>query len=157
MGIRQINEIYNKDDNIEKVVKESKEMYENKKYAYTLLAQNVPSIISFDDENQTIIMKKINGKTLNEISINEDIIIKLANAIKKLHSYTKNDKTFVHGDLHKENVMYYNGEIYFIDFSCSKYDVPEADYSAIEIHIINNKKLLELFYKTIGVKPNIQI
>lgn len=157
MGIRQINEIYNKDDNIEKVVKESKEMYENEKYAYSLLTQNVPSIISFDDENQTIIMKKINGKTLNEISINEDIIIKLANAIKKLHSYTKNDKTFVHGDLHKENVMYYNGKIYFIDFSCSRYDVPEADYSAIEIHIINDKNLLELFYKTIGVKPNIQI
>lgn len=154
MGIRKINDIFEYDNSIVKVVKESKEMYKNEKYAYNLLKQNIPKTINFDDKNNTIIMEKLNGKTLNEVQIDEVIIVKLANAIKKLHSNIKDGKVFVHGDLHKENIIYCNGEIYFIDFSCSKYDIPEVDFSAVEIHIINDKNLLELFYRTLDITPN---
>lgn len=157
MGIRKINDISEKDNQILKIIKESNEMYENEKYAYQLLEKSIPKIIKFDDYNSSITMEKLNGKTLKEIDITEDIVIKLANAIKVLHSHTQEDKVFVHGDLHKENILYCNNEIYFIDFCCSRYDIPEVDYSAIEIHIINDDKLLDLFYKELDANPDSEL
>lgn len=156
MGIRNINMINCCDNKISKTVRESKLMYENEKYAYSILKNNIPKILDFNDKSQTIIMEKINGKTLREIEINEEIVIKLANAIKSLHNNIKNNKVLVHGDLHKDNIVYYNNEIYFIDFSCCRYDIPEVDYSAIEIHIIEDSNLLSLFYKILGIDPSVE-
>lgn len=154
MGIRNINKIYEKNNIVIKIVKESKLMYENEKDAYNLLNKHIPKMISFDDKKSSIVLEKINGKRLSKIKIDEKIVIKLAKAIKYMHSHTENGKCFIHGDLHKDNIIYYNNEIYFIDFSCSKYDTKEVDYAAIEIHIIKDKKLLNLFYKEIGENIN---
>ena len=154
MGIRKINDIKEQDNNIIKIVKESDDMYENEKYAYSLLKENIPKFIKCDDSTNTIIIEKIKGSTLKEVEITDEIIIKLATAIKKLHNHTNDRKVFVHGDLHKENILYYNEEIYFIDFCCSRYDIPEVDYSALEIHVLDSKEKTDLFYKTLGVNAN---
>ena len=154
MGIRKINYINEDNNNVIKIVKESNDMYENEKYAYSLLEENIPKFIKSDDNTNTIIIEKIKGKTLKEIEITNEIIIKLANAIKKIHNHIKDGKVFVHGDLHKENILYYNEEIYFIDFCCSRYDIPEVDYSALEIHVLNTKDKIDLFYKVLGISPN---
>lgn len=103
MGIRNINKIYEENDIIIKIVKESKLMYENEKDAYNLLNKYAPQMISFDDKKSCIVLEKINGKRLSKIKIDEKIVSKLAKAIKYLHSYTKNGNYFVHGDLHKDN------------------------------------------------------
>ena len=50
MGIRNINKIYEENDIIIKIVKESKLMYENEKDAYNLLNKHAPQMISFDDK-----------------------------------------------------------------------------------------------------------
>lgn len=126
-------------------------MYENEKYAYSLLKENIPKFLECDDNTNTIIIENIKGRTLKEIDITSKIIIKLAIAIKKLHSHIKDGKVFVHGDLHKENILYYNEQIYFIDFCCSRYEIPEVDYSALEIHILDTKEQKDLFYKTLGM------
>ena len=104
MGIRNINKIYEENDIIIEIVKESKLMYENEKDAYNLLNKHAPQMISFDDKKSSIVLEKINGKRLSKIKIDEKIVIKLAKAIKYLHSYTKNGKYFVHGDLHNDNI-----------------------------------------------------
>ena len=154
MGIRKINSIKENNNNIIKIVKESNDMYENEKYAYSLLKENIPKFIECDDNTNTIIIEKIYGKTLKEIEITNEIIVKLANAIKKIHNHIKDGKVFVHGDLHKENILYYNEEIYFIDFCCSRYDIPEVDYSALEIHVLDTKEKIDLFYKVLGINAN---
>ena len=107
MGIRNINKIYEENDIIIKIVKESKLTYENEKDAYNLLNKHAPKMISFDDKKSSIVLEKINGKRLSKIKIDEKIVIKLAKAIKYLHSYTKNGNYFVHGDLHNDNIIYY--------------------------------------------------
>jgi len=154
MGIRKINDIKVRDNNIIKIVKESDDMYENEKYAYNLLKENIPKFIECDDNTNTITIEKIKGTTLKEVEITDEIIIKLAKAIKKLHNHTNDGKVFVHGDLHKENILYYNKQIYFIDFCCSKYDIPEVDYSALEIHVLDTKEQKDLFYRTLGINAN---
>src|SRR5699024_1406117 len=98
MGIRNINKIYEENDIIIKIVKESKLMYENEKYAYHLLNKHIPKMISFDDKKSSIVLEKINGKRLSEIKIDEKIVSKLAKAIKYMHSHTENGKCFIHGD-----------------------------------------------------------
>ena len=79
MGIRNINKIYEENDIIIKIVKESKLMYENEKYAYHLLNKHIPKMISFDDKKSSIVLEKINGKRLSKIKIEESAI----NFIKK--------------------------------------------------------------------------
>lgn len=154
MGIRNINDIKENDNQIIKMVKESNDMYLNEKYAYSILTENVPKLIKYDDNTNTLIIEKVKGHTLKNIKITNEIVIKLANAIKKLHNHIKDGKVFVHGDLHKENIIYYNDEIYFIDFSCSRYDIPEVDYSALEIHVLDTKGKIDLFYDTLGININ---
>ena len=154
MGIRRINYIDEDNNNIIKIVKESNNMYKNEKYAYSLLKENIPRFIECDDNTNTIIIEKIKGKTLKEVEITDEIVEKLANAIKKIHSHIRDGKVFVHGDLHKENILYYNDGIYFIDFCCSRYDIPEVDYSALEIHVLDTKEKIELFYNILGVNPD---
>lgn len=79
MGIRNINKIYEENDIIIKIVKESKLMYENEKDAYNLLNKHAPKMISFDDKKSCIVLEKINGKRLSKIKIEESAI----NFIKK--------------------------------------------------------------------------
>lgn len=67
MGIRNINKIYEENDIIIKIVKESKLMYENEKDAYNLLNKHAPKMISFDDKKSCIVLEKINGKRLSKI------------------------------------------------------------------------------------------
>lgn len=92
MGIRKINSIKENNNNIIKIVKESNDMYENEKYAYSLLKENIPKFIECDDNTNTIIIEKIYGKTLKEIEITNEIIVKLANAIKKFTIILKMEK-----------------------------------------------------------------
>lgn len=59
MGIRNINKIYEENDIIIKIVKESKLMYENEKDAYNLLNKHAPQMISFDDKKVVLFWKKL--------------------------------------------------------------------------------------------------
>ena len=152
MRMRNTNIISNIDESSLKKISGNRKFYNSEKRAYLTLKKHIPTTICFDDNKKTIIMEKINGRLLKEIIIDEEIIIKLAKALNYIHSFKKNGKHLIHGDLHKENIIYYNKEIYFVDFSCSKYGNVENDYSAFEIHITSDKKLLKIFYDNINNK-----
>lgn len=146
---RKLNEVTDNRSIVIKKILESKQAFLNEKYALGLLKLHTPKLIRA--HGQIIETKKIIGQHLSEIEINHDIIEKLASVLNYIHSHKLNGLSFIHGDLHKDNIFLSNKELVLIDFSCAIYDDPLIDAAAVEIHITNDNLLLNTFYKTLKV------
>jgi len=150
---RNLNDILRKNKNIIKVVNESSAALNNESRALKLLnGCCAPKLLLKSGKSLT--MADIDGRHLSEIKITLKVIKQLAAALNKIHSYRKGDKCFIHGDLHKDNIILTKNGIIFLDFVKSRFDDPLIDAAAVEIHITGNKRLLRCFYKIFHAKEN---
>jgi len=134
---------------------EGNNFFRNEVHALTLFKKHAPKLI--EAKKPVIMMEKIVGQHLSECTIDDNLIIKLAQALNYLHSFKKGKKSLIHGDLHKDNIFITKEGIKFIDFACSTYGDPMLDAAAIEIHITDNPILLKTFYKHLKAKRDIEI
>ena len=148
---RNLNNILKKNGKVIKTINESQIALNNEIRALKLLnGCCAPKLLSRFGKSLT--MTEINGQHLSEVKITPVVMKKLAEALNKIHSYKSERKCFIHGDLHKDNIVLTKQGIVFLDFVKAKFDDPLMDAAAVEIHITNNKKLLKNFYKIFHAK-----
>lgn len=100
---------------------------------------NVPVVKKADERNGEIEMEFIDGVKLSEgldsMDNWKEVCGKIGEGIGKLH-----DAGIIHGDLTTSNLIWSNGELYFIDFGLS-YGNGRVEDKAVDLHLI--KQALE--------------
>ena len=95
-----------------------------------------PKLIKMDDDDMEIIMEYIPGKKVRDIL---DEHIELSPVIGEKLAIMHNNH-IIHGDLTTSNMIFYNEEIYFIDFGLSFFSHKIED-KAVDLHLL--KQALE--------------
>jgi len=154
-SFRGINVAVEEDGVVSKQINDGREALEAEVRALTLLdGCRAPKLISIC--GSTIEMEKIDGKPLSKCKLDKELVKDLANALNFLHSHRKGGLCLIHGDLHKNNIIVSKEGIKFVDFTNSRYADPLLDAAAVEIHVINDPKLLSAFYRALHVKRDRQ-
>jgi len=92
----------------------------------------VPEPVYFNEDLGIIFMEYIDGKKLSDILESLDyrnILYKLGEIVGIMHK-----EGVVHGDLTTSNVIFYNGDLYLIDFGLSFFSNRIEDY-ATDLHL----------------------
>lgn len=151
---RRLNRIKESGNTVQKLVLESEAALVNEIYALNLLKMHSPKLIAIEGKELTL--EKIKGVHLSDLTIDEDVLLWIATGLNYIHSHKKDRKSFIHGDLHKDNILISNSVAIFLDFSCSEYSDPLEDAAAVEIHITDDPGLLKTFYSVFNTKRDRQ-
>ena len=107
--------------------------------AYEIIT--IPEVNKEDEKTKEIIMEFIDGAKLSDsldefpLKNQKDILKEIGKSIAKLHK-----ADIIHGDLTTSNMIFKNGEIYFIDFGLGFHSSKIED-KAVDIHVL--KQALE--------------
>ena len=102
---------------------------------------SIPKVIKEDENAKEIVMEFIDGIKLSEELDNFDesqqkeICTEIGKNIAKIH-----DKGIIHGDLTTSNMIFKNGDVYFIDFGLG-FNSNKLEDKAVDMHVL--KEALE--------------
>jgi len=147
---RKLNKIKESRNTVTKLVLESEKAFKNELYALKLLKKYAPKLLGVDGRFLTL--EKVRGSHLSDLVVDKEIMKQVAQGLNYIHSHKKSGNSFIHGDLHKDNIILGRDGLIFLDFSCSVYGDPLEDAAAVEIHLTDNPKLLKEFYLTLNAK-----
>jgi len=92
----------------------------------------IPELVYSNEDFGILIMEYINGDRLSDILENldyRDILYKLGEIVGKVHK-----EGIVHGDLTTSNIIFFNNDLYLIDFGLSFFSNRIEDY-ATDLHL----------------------
>lgn len=101
----------------------------------------IPEVLNISEKEKTIEMEFIDGlklsSALDEFDLNKqkEICKNIGENVAKIH-----DKEIIHGDLTTSNMIFKNGEIFFIDFGLG-YISSKLEDRAVDLHVL--KEALE--------------
>jgi TP53 regulating kinase-like protein len=102
---------------------------------------SIPKILNVSEKEKTIEMEFIDGLKLSstlddfDFSKQKEICKSIGESVAKIH-----DNEIIHGDLTTSNMIFKNGEIFFIDFGLG-YISSKLEDKAVDLHVL--KQALE--------------